>query len=103
MSNKNSTKGLEIAVVLFLLVFAFFAGVNYSNSIKHHASWLFEPKEEEIELPDLSQENSGENGAMFEENNVNQAPAVKPAANAPAEAMEPATNNQIQEVHTPAE
>lgn len=39
-----------------MLIFAFFAGVKYSDSVKNHASWLFEAKEEEVELPDLSNE-----------------------------------------------
>jgi len=56
------TKKIELIVVLFLLTFAFFAGVSYSDAIKHHAGWLFEPKEEEVELPDLSKES--QNGSI---------------------------------------
>lgn len=62
-------KLIELIVVLTLLVFSFFAGVKYSNSVKNHASWLFETKEEEVELPDLSNEN--ENGIMLEEGGAN--------------------------------
>lgn len=53
-------KVIEAIVVLTLLVFSFFIGVKYSESVKSHASWLFEGKEEEVELPDLSNENNGE-------------------------------------------
>lgn len=49
-------KVIELIIVATLLIFSFFAGVKYSDSVRNHASWLFEPKEEEIELPDLSQE-----------------------------------------------
>ena len=51
-------KAIEVIVVITLLVFAFFIGVKYSDSVKNHASWLFEQKEEEVELPDLSNETS---------------------------------------------
>jgi hypothetical protein len=71
MKSKNPTKGLELAILLFLLVFSFFAGVNYSDAVKNHASWLFEPKEEEIELPDLSKESGSEFGAVVDENGEN--------------------------------
>ena len=50
------TKVIEIIIVLTLLVFSFVAGVKYSDSVRSHASWLFEAKEEEVELPDLSNE-----------------------------------------------
>lgn len=80
MKNKNTTKGLEFAILLFLLIFAFFAGVNYSESVKNHASWLFEPKEEEIELPDLSKGNHGEFGAVVDENGENLGNVEAPAA-----------------------
>ncbi len=50
-------KTIELIVAIFLVVFSFFAGVKYSDDIKSHASWLFENKgEEEVELPDLSDE-----------------------------------------------
>lgn len=53
-------KTIELVVVATLLIFAFFAGVKYSDSVKNHASWLFETKEEEVELPDLSNETTTE-------------------------------------------
>lgn len=59
-------KGIEIILVLVLLAFSFFAGVKYSNAVKTHAGWLFEPREEEVELPDLSGENGSEVGSEVE-------------------------------------
>jgi hypothetical protein len=54
-------KTIELILVAVLLIFAFFAGVKYSESVKSHASWLFESKgEEEVELPDLSSESNVE-------------------------------------------
>lgn len=64
-------KVIELIVVLTLLVFSFFAGVKYSNSVKNHASWLFETKEEEVELPDLSNENGNDGGIILEEGGAN--------------------------------
>jgi hypothetical protein len=50
-------KIIEAIIIITLLIFAFFAGVKYSDSVENHASWLFESKSDEVELPDLS--NSG--------------------------------------------
>lgn len=50
-------KSVEFIVFFILLVVSFFAGVKYSDSVKEHASWLYESKEDqEVELPDLSSE-----------------------------------------------
>ena len=56
-------KAIEAIVILTLLAFSFFIGVKYSETVKSHASWLFETKEEEVDLPDLSNEN-GDIGAV---------------------------------------
>ncbi len=53
-------KAIEVIVVTVLLIFAFLAGVKYSDSVKNRANWLFETKEEEVELPDLSNETPAE-------------------------------------------
>ena len=53
-------KLVELIIVVTLLIFSFLAGVKYADSVKSHVSWLFENKEEEIELPDLSNENAVE-------------------------------------------
>lgn len=61
-------KTIELIVVATLLIFSFFAGVKYSDSVKNHASWLFETKdEEEVALPDLSNESGVEITAPGEE------------------------------------
>jgi hypothetical protein len=74
-------KTIELIVVATLLVFAFFAGVKYSESVKEHAGWLFETKgEEEVELPDLSSEGSVEITAPSEGEVVDQAPAAEGSA-----------------------
>jgi len=63
---------IKLIATATLLIFSFFAGVKYSDSVKSHASWLFENKEEEVELPDLSKEtNTGEIGATVDENGEN--------------------------------
>jgi len=59
-------KIVELIIVATLLFFSFLAGVKYSDSVKSHLSWLFENKEEEIELPDLSNENPIELNAPAE-------------------------------------
>lgn len=48
------TRILGIIIILFLSLFCFFLGVKYSKNVRDHASWLFEGKGDEIELPDLS-------------------------------------------------
>ncbi len=91
------TKAIEFIVVVTLLIFAFFAGVNYSDSIKNHASWLFEPKEEEIELPDLSNENLQEIDSPIEEHGNNAGALDQNPANAsdPAQ-VEPVSSPELQ-------
>ena len=52
------TKTIKIAISFILLLLAFFAGVNYSDSVKESAGWLFEGRGDEVELPDLSTEDN---------------------------------------------
>jgi len=78
------TKVAEAIVVITLLIFSFFIGVKYSDSVKGHAGWLFETKEEEVELPDLTNENGAAIG-VIDENGV-QTEAANPSEN-------PATND----------
>ncbi len=98
----NTTK---IIVILTLMLFAFFAGVKYSEAVKNHAGWLFEPKEEEVELPDLSNEPSDSNveiGApgVNGSENMNSGEPVQgevPTNNAAPEATaKPATGSVVQ-------
>lgn len=62
------TRILEIIVILFLSLFSFFLGVKYSRTIKEHASWMFENKGDEVELPDLSNTENLEMDAPVDEN-----------------------------------
>lgn len=92
-------KTIELVIVAILLIFSFFAGVKYSDSVKNHASWLFETKdEEEVALPDLSNESGVEITAPSEENPENFNGAAE--ANAPHEAVPPMDN--IETNHNPA-
>lgn len=87
------TKVIEFVVVVTLLIFSFFAGVKYSDSVKNHASWLFEPKEEEVELPDLSHENLQEMGAPMDDNGgLDSAPNPMDNSTAAPQDMEPVEN-----------
>ena len=89
-------KTIELVVVATLLVLAFCAGVHYSESVKSHASWLFESKgEEEVELPDLSGEGNveitvpgeaGDNSSQAAPQDAVVDEAVEPAKAAPAAA-----------------
>jgi hypothetical protein len=72
-------KTTELIVAIFLMICCFFAGVKYSDSVKSHASWLFENKEEEVELPDLSSEGEIEITAPTEAGIGDQAPVDQPA------------------------
>ncbi|NBX52899.1 MAG: hypothetical protein EBT63_04545 [Proteobacteria bacterium] len=51
-------KTVEVIVIIALLIFSFFLGVKYSDSVKSRMSWLETQDEQEVELPDLSNENS---------------------------------------------
>ena len=94
-------KTVEVIVIIALIIFSFFLGVKYSESVKSHMSWLENQDEQEVELPDLSNENS-EIGISAEEvvdpnapalDNVDAVapqvvqPAVVPVANVPAQAQ----------------
>lgn len=88
-------KAIELIVVVTLMIFSFVVGVKYSDSVKSHAGWLFETKEEEVDLPDLTNESApesttvydngaAENGDQMPPENENSAPA-NAAVEAPAQ------------------
>ena len=92
-------KTVEVIVIIALIIFSFFLGVKYSESVKSRMSWLETQDEQEVELPDLSNENS-EIGISAEEvvdpnapalDNaeapINQVAPAVPAENAPAPAQ----------------
>ncbi|MDX2082910.1 MAG: hypothetical protein SFV53_02860 [Rickettsiales bacterium] len=60
------TKIIELIVVVTLLIFSFVIGVKYSENVKSHASWLFESKEEEVDLPDLTNENNADESTIYD-------------------------------------
>ena len=69
-------KFIELIIVLALLIFSFFTGVKYSDQVKERASWLFETKEEEIELPEIKDQEGGvdqqldENGQVIDQKGI---------------------------------
>ena len=69
-------KTVEVIVIIALIIFSFFLGVKYSESVKSHMSWLETQDEQEVELPDLSNE-SGEIGISAEEVIDPNAPALE--------------------------
>jgi hypothetical protein len=99
-------KIVELIIVVTLLIFSFLAGVKYADSVKSHVSWLFENKEEEIELPDLSNENAVEITAPVEgsatEGEVAKSPenqSATPAEGTPASPA-PAESNALDSTNT---
>ena len=62
---------IEAIVILGLLLCAFFLGVKYSDQVKDRAGWLFETKEEEVELPAISSEGAVEVEIPAENNSYN--------------------------------
>lgn len=50
------SKALQVIVVAVALVAGVVVGVKYSEQLKNHFSWMSESKDEEVALPDLSNE-----------------------------------------------
>lgn len=50
------SKAVKIAIVAVAAFLSFVAGVKYAEQVKSHASWMFESKDDEVALPDLSNE-----------------------------------------------
>ncbi len=78
-------KAIELVVVVTLMVFSFVIGVKYSDNVKSHAGWLFETKEEEVDLPDLTNESGVESITVYDNG------AVDNGEQMPQEASENAT------------
>ena len=99
-------KTVEVIVIIALIIFSFFLGVKYSESVKSHMSWLETQDEQEVELPDLSNENS-EVGISAEEVVDPDAPALDNVdANAPTTQVAPAVpveNAQVPAQPAPAQ
>jgi hypothetical protein len=88
-------KTIELIVAIFLMIFCFFAGVKYSDGVKSHASWLFESKEDDVELPDLSSESEVEITVPGEGAAVDQSAPQQPAANAPADYVDEGDSGHV--------
>jgi len=98
-------KTVEVIVIIALIIFSFFLGVKYSESVKSHMSWLENQDEQEVELPDLSNEN-GEIGISTEEVVDPNAPALDNVdANAPqvVQPTVPVENVPVQAQPVPAQ
>ncbi|MBM3590410.1 MAG: hypothetical protein FJX30_03425 [Alphaproteobacteria bacterium] len=67
-------KTVEVIVIIALLIFSFFLGVKYSDSIKSRMSWLETQDEQEVELPDLSNESNEIGNAPIDMVDPNSAP-----------------------------
>jgi hypothetical protein len=102
-------KTVEVIVIIALIIFSFFLGVKNSESVKSHMSWLETQDEQEVELPDLSNE-SGEIGISAEEVIDPNAPALDSnEANAPINQVAqpvpavPVENAQVPVQNAPAQ
>lgn len=91
-------KAIEVIVVIILLIFSFCIGVKYSDSVKNHASWLFEAKEEEVELPDLSNEGAVDGAVDQNGENLEGGVMIAPQETAPMDNLN--TNEQPQAAPT---
>ncbi len=95
-------KTVEVIVIIALIIFSFFLGVKYSESVKTHMSWLETQDEQEVELPDLSNENS-EIGISAEEVVDPSAPALDNVdPNAP-QVMQPVAPAPTENVPAPVQ
>lgn len=94
-------KSIELIVVLTLMVFSFVVGVKYSDSVKSHAGWLFEAKEEEVDLPDLTNESGTDSVTVYDSgavDNGEQMPQESPegvAAPMDGDSGADATQNEV--------
>jgi len=99
-------KTVEVIVIIALIIFSFFLGVKYSESVKSHMSWLETQDEQEVELPDLSNE-SGEIGISAEEVIDPNAPALDnseaPVNQVAQPAPAPVENAQVPVQNAPAQ
>jgi hypothetical protein len=98
------TKSHNFILIAVLLFASFLLGVVYADSIKSHASWIFESKmDEEVELPDLSSEKEGgEIGATIGENGENLGAPNKNAVESGVSSVSPTENLQDNQEQNPA-
>ena len=84
------SKAVKLVIVLAIAAVSFVVGVKSSEQVKGHASWMFESKDDEVALPDLSNEEI--DGAVVEGQDVltNGKEAAVEAVAAPEAAVEAA-------------
>lgn len=78
------TQKLEIFIIAVIsLTFAFLAGVKYADSVKESIGWIFEARESDVELPDLSKESmidsTAEDQEAIDHQSQTQKKATQPA------------------------
>ena len=70
-------KALEFLFIISLLICSFFLGAKYSEEAQQYASWMFEERVNEIELPDLNDTQNPEIEAKkIEKRNIEKRPSV---------------------------
>jgi hypothetical protein len=89
-------KAIELIVVVTLMVFSFVIGVKYSDSVKSHAGWLFEAKEDEVDLPDLTNESATDGATVYDNG------AIDNGDQMPQEPMDNVSAPMDNSVETPA-
>jgi hypothetical protein len=98
-NNKNriskGNKTSEILAIIILLIISFFLGVKYSDNIKNHANWLFESKEEELEMPDITNEDIDDLGSSIDENIIENNDAQNQNNNNVASGNQPIANPPV--------
>lgn len=89
-------KAIELIVVITLMVFSFVVGVKYSDSVKSHAGWLFETKEEEVDLPDLTNEVSPDGSTVYDNGAIDNGDQMPPESmDSPVVPMEGASEVDV--------
>ena len=91
-------KAAEAVVIITLMIFSFILGVKCSDSVKNHAGWLFETKEDEVELPDLINDGNGEINVIDESGVPAENPAMvgSPEGNFDSDSVEQQDSNSAQ-------
>jgi hypothetical protein len=88
-------KVISIIVAILVVIISFIAGVKYSDGVKNHAGWLFESKEDEVELPQLEDEEVSEDPAAYDQQMINsESESMDPAQNSATDANSGDTDSQ---------
>lgn len=94
-------KTAEALVMFSLFLVVFFAGVNYSDTVKSKASWLFEKEEAEVDLTKIKHPNQEVENVVVDQEP--QEELVEPIYASPTHTMEedfaPETTNQKPDIN----